>query len=420
MVLIAAALLALGLANSPLAQAYANLLALELTAAAGDFVVEKPLLLWINDGLMGVFFFLVGLEIKREIRIGELSTPRKALLPTVAALGGMLVPAGIYLLFNYGGPAEAGWGVPMATDIAFALGVLALLGDRVPNGLRVFLAALAIVDDIGAVIVIAVFYTDGVSLHSLAIGGAAFAAAIGMNRLGVRSSVAYFIAGTICWLGFLKSGVHATIAAVMMAFTIPGRTRIDGAALLRRISAYVERLREVGLPNDRRINTPEQQHLFDGLDDHISDASSPLVRLEHALAPLVAFLVLPTFALANAGLSFADSSAESFGTPLVLGTMAGLCLGKPLGVTLLCWFAVKLGWADLPAGVTWRAVLGVSLLAGIGFTMALFISGLAFDQEMHETAKIGIFTASLLSGVAGWVVLRTALRRGERGSPSRG
>jgi len=240
-------------------------------------------------------------------------------------------------------------------------------------------------------------------------GAGAFGSAVLMNLLGVRSTVAFLIAGLVCWLGFLKSGVHATIAAVMMAFTIPAKTRIDGVALLSRIDAYVQRLQKIGIPTDRRINTSEQQQVFDAMAEDISDASSPLIRLEHLLVPVVTFLVLPAFALANAGLNLSEPSAETFERPVVLGIMAGLVIGKPIGVALFCWAAVKLGWADLPKGVTWRAVQGVSLLAGIGFTMSLFISGLAFDAATHEAAKVGILTASLVSGVAGWALLRGAL-----------
>lgn len=405
--LMGAAVLAIVLANSPWRHLYEQALALPVSVGAGGFVVDKPLLLWINDGLMGIFFFHVGLEIKREVLQGELSTLRKAALPAVAAFGGMVVPAAFYYAFNAGQRGADGWGIPMATDIAFALGVLALLGSRVPDSLKIFLTALAIVDDIGAVLVIAIFYTDTVSVVSLTIGAALYLCAIGFNLLRVRSSVAYFILGTLVWLAFLKSGVHATIAALLMAFTIPASTPSDGKQLIERVEGHLQRLKELLGPDSRVLATAEQQHTLDSLGMHIERASSPLLKLEHALVPVVSILVLPVFALANAGVSLGAGSAEAVSDPVAVGIIVGLFVGKQIGVTLFAWLAVKLNLADLPRGVGWRGVHGVGVLAGIGFTMSLFIAGLAFGPELSEVAKVGILAGSFISGVVGWALLRS-------------
>jgi NhaA family Na+:H+ antiporter len=323
----------------------------------------------------------------------------------------MLVPALIYALINWGKPGEAGWGIPMATDIAFALGVLALLGERVPTGLKVFLTALAIVDDIGAVLVIAIFYTDGVALVSLGLGALLYLTAFGFNRLRVRSSVAYFVLGTLVWLAFLKSGVHATIAALLMAFTIPTGTQINGRVLLTRLERYTANLRDVGVPSNRGMNTPEQESVLGEMIMNIDRAGSPLLRLEHALVPLVSFFVLPVFALANAGVALDANSLRAIMDPISLGIVAGLLLGKQIGVTLFTWLAVRFGIADLPPGVTFAGVYGVGIIAGVGFTMSLFVSGLAFNAQLAETAKVGILLGSIASGLLGVIVLHSALPR---------
>jgi len=298
--LLAATGAALVWANSAWHGSYQRLLGMRLTVGIGGFVLQKPMLLWINDGLMAIFFFVVGLEVKRELIAGELSSWRKASLPITAAVGGMLVPALFYLLLNHGGVGAAGWGIPMATDIAFALGILALLGDRVPVGLKVFLTALAIADDIGAILVIALFYTDSISLVSLGIGGLFFLLSVAANAAGVRSAVVYFLLGSAVWLAFLKSGVHATLAAVLMAMTIPARTRIEGGAVLDRLLGLLDALRESGMARDRTMLTIEQHHIVDDMERTLEDATAPLQRLEHALVGVVTFLVLPVFALANA------------------------------------------------------------------------------------------------------------------------
>ncbi len=410
MLLMGAGVLAVILANSPWAHTYERLLALPVELAVGDFSVDKPLHAWINDGLMGVFFFYVGLEIKRELIVGELSTWRSASLPAFAAVGGMLVPAGIYASINVGeGNAAAGWGVPMATDIAFALGVLALLGDRVPSGLRVFLTALAVVDDIGAVLVIALFYTEGVSWLSLGAAGACLVGALALNRLGVRSTIAYLLVGLSMWLAFLKSGVHATIAALLMAFVIPASTRIDGRLMARHLEYCLTRLHEIGVPTDRELNAPDVQHTLDSMSSTIGRAGAPLQKLAHALDPFVAFVVLPVFAFANAGVAFASIETQALFGSAALGIALGLFVGKPIGVVVFAWVAVKVGAASLPSGVNWRGVQGVGMLAGIGFTMSLFIAGLAFSSDLAQVAKVAIFVASLLSGVIGWWLVKRSL-----------
>jgi len=393
-------------ANSAWGESYHHLLHTELGVGIGEGRVVKTLHHWVNDGLMAVFFFVVGLEIKREILVGELSSVRKATLPAIAALGGMVVPALLYFLLN---PPETqqGWGVPMATDIAFALGVLALLGDRVPLGLRVFLTALAIVDDIGAVLVIAIFYTDDLTALALLAGAICLAISLLMNRMQVRSPVAYLVVGVAAWFGFLESGIHATIAALLMAFTIPARTRIDGESFMLRLNMLSKRLEKVGLPTSTDLNNAEQQHIFEKMNHLIDDASSPLVRIEHALSGLVTFVVLPVFALSNAGVHLGSGLGEALASPMAIGIVVGLFVGKTAGIFGASWIAVKLGVADLPAKVRWVQVLGVAVLGGIGFTMALFIASLAFETtEQLETAKVGILCASVLSGVVGWSIVR--------------
>ena len=406
--LMAAALVAVVWANSPWGGAYHDWLHTQVRAGIGSFTISKTLHHWINDGIMAVFFFLVGLEIKREVLSGELSTLRKAALPAVAAAGGMIVPAALYLVFNPSGPARAGWGVPMATDIAFALGVLALLGSRVPIGLKVFLTALAIVDDIGAVLVIAFFYTEGLSLVSVGVGLGVFGLAILASILQVRNWLVYFGLGLIVWFAFLQSGVHATIAALLMAFAIPDRTRLADAEVTSRLRAKLEALEQAVASGDKHA----QAQAAAGVGAVLEASGSPLKRLEHALHPLVALFILPLFALANAGVTLRGPVGAALADPITLGVAAGLFLGKPIGVFLFSWAAVKAGLADLPARVNWRQILGVASMAGIGFTMALFIAGLAFPNAANlEASKLGILGASTLSGLVGWAFLRFGCER---------
>jgi len=378
--LVAAAVLAMGLENSPLATFYNSLLETPMAIRVGAFQIHKPLLLWINDGLMAVFFFLVGLEIKREVLEGELSRPAQIVLPAFAAAGGMLAPALIYAALNrHDAVALNGWAIPAATDIAFALGVLMLLGNRVPTALKLFLMTLAILDDLGAIVIIAIFYTADLSLASLVAAFSAMAVLISMNRRGVMNVAAYLLVGLVMWASVLKSGVHATLAGVVLAMVIP-------------------------------------------LRDPAKPRHSPLRELEHDLHPPVAYVILPLFAFANAGVSFHGVTIATLVTPIPLGIAAGLFFGKQLGVFVAAWLAVKLRLAVLPKGVTWGQIYGVAILCGVGFTMSLFIGSLAFEhagQEYGANVRLGVLLGSVLSAAAGYLVLRLALRRRPGRRPGR-
>jgi len=376
-ILVAAAVVALLWANSPFGSWYDAILQLPVAVQVGAAKLAKPLLLWINDGLMAIFFLLVGMEIKREVLQGELSSPAKAALPAIAAMGGMVAPAGIYLLINAGNPeALRGWAIPAATDIAFAVGVLALLGRHAPASLKIFLLALAILDDLGAIAIIAAFYTAELSWVALGFATLAIVGLGVLNALGVQRLGGYILLGAFLWVCVLESGVHATLAGVVTAFAIPLAAR-------------------PGEPDDL----------------------SPLHRLEHALHPWVAFAILPVFAFANAGVSLSGTSLATLGESIPLGIAAGLFLGKQLGVIAATWVAVRLGVGALPEGANWTQVYGVALLTGIGFTMSLFIGALAFETAEHAAAvRIGVIGGSLLSAVAGYAVLRLSspVRRAER------
>lgn len=406
-ILLTMAIIALILANSPLAGSYQALLDTHLGISLGPFVLEDTVLHWVNDGLMAIFFFLVGLEIKREVVVGELADPRAAALPIVAALGGVLVPAAIYVALNVGQPGARGWGVPMATDIAFALGCLALLGDRVPFALKVFLTAVAIVDDLIAVLVIAVFYSGGLNVVALGIGIGVLGVLMLANILGMRHVLLYCGLGVVVWLAFLQSGVHATIAGVLIALTIPARNRIDAPTFLqcaRDLLSVFERSAQEPSP---MLTDQVQQESVIELEELCEQVQAPLQKLEHALQGWVALVIMPIFALANAGVALSAQSFSSESLPVVLGIVFGLVLGKPIGLLGAAWLAVRTGLADLPQGVTWRQMAGVGVLAGIGFTMSLFIAALAFAQpEVLATAKLGILIASLIAGSAGLLLLR--------------
>ncbi len=402
--LLAAAAIALVWANSPFAASYESLWGTTLTIGAGDVGLSKTLHHWINDGLMVIFFLVVGLEIKREVLVGELASVRRAVLPIAAALGGAVVPAILFLLVAGGDPeAVRGWGVPMATDIAFALGVLALLGSRVPVGLRIFLTALAIVDDLLAVTVIAVFYSADLSLPALAAGAALSGALLVANRLGVRRPVVYAVLGLALWLAILQSGIHATIVGVLLALTIPARTRIDPADFLHKAR---------GLLGDyarRESDDADEAHhaaLWE-LEDLTEGAQAPMLRMEHALHPWVAFFIVPLFALANAGVSIGGDLGAIVTEPIVLGVVIGLVAGKQVGILLAAWLIVRSGWASLPTGVSWRHIYGAAWLGGIGFTMSLFVADLAFGTSPAlALAKIGILGASVVAGTGGYLILR--------------
>ena len=404
--LIGCTLAALLWANSPWSHAYFELWHTKLTVGFAEATLSKEIHFWINDGLMAIFFLLVGLEIKREVLIGELASLQKAALPLFAAIGGMFLPAGFYFLFNQSGPGVAGWGVPMATDIAFALGVLTLLGDRVPTQLKVFLAALAIADDIGAVLVIAFFYTDQLSWISLAVAGVFFLALIVMNRIGARHPLIYIILGLGLWLGFLQSGIHATVAGVLLALTIPSHRRIDSEAFLDRSDKILGEFRHADKCEDAIEASATRSAALSLLATDCHYAEAPMLRFEHALVPWIKHAIMPLFALANAGVYLGGDVFQDLVSPISIGIICGLVLGKPLGIAVFAWLAVRLRLAALPSGVNWRQILGVGMLGGIGFTMSLFISSLAFVNNAEiEIAKIGILVASIVSAVAGTLVV---------------
>jgi NhaA family Na+:H+ antiporter len=405
-VLLACAVVALLWANSPLGEYYFRLWSTPVEVRFGNLIdIDKPLLLWINDGLMAVFFFLVGMEIKRELLVGELRSPRKAMLPMAAAVGGMVVPALIYASLNWGTPEIRGWGIPMATDIAFALGALALLGTRAPLALKVFLTALAIVDDLGAVLVIALFYTENLKVNALLYSLLFWGAMIAMNRLGVRSGLAYFLVSVGMWYFMLKSGVHATVAGVLGAFAIPVRSRIDPELFIVRVREY---LNQFDQPITERtiILSPEQQSAVEAIEREALRVQSPLQRLEHRLHYFVAFFVMPIFALANAGVALGGEGGLNWTSRVIWGVALGLLIGKPLGIALFSWLAVRLGLAQLPQGINFVHIVGVGFLGGIGFTMALFIAGLAFRGDELNYAKLGILAGSALAGAIGFMMLR--------------
>ena len=407
--LMIATLLALIWANSPWSDSYQALWHTNVTVGFGSFEISKDLLHWINDGLMAVFFFVVGLEIKREVLVGELASPRKAILPIIAAVGGMLVPAGFFLLLNPSGPAHAGWGIPMATDIAFALGILSLLGKRVPLSLKIFLTAVAIVDDLGAVLVIALFYTSKIVWGSLLLGAVVFIILVVINKLGVRSPIVYTLLGLVLWAAFLKSGVHATIAGVLLAMTIPVRTRINTEEFVNHASYFLDEFRKSGKSGESVLTNKSQRSAIQAIEVAAEHAQTPLQRLEHTLHPWVGYFVMPVFAFANAGLVIGSDFLSGFAQPVTLGIMAGLIFGKQIGIFGAGYIAVKLGWSDLPDGMTWTRLYGLACLAGIGFTMSLFIAGLAFGvSEFLSLAKAGILVASLISGTFGAFILSRA------------
>ena len=405
--------LALLWANSPWGDAYDRLWGAYVTVGGGDLVIRETLGHWVNDGLMAVFFFVVGLEIKREVLIGELASPRRAALPIAAAIGGMVVPALLYVSLNRSGDAVSGWGIPMATDIAFSLGVLALLGSRAPAALKVFLTALAIVDDLGAVLVIALFYTDAIAWTALAWGLGLLGLLAVANWLGVRRTLVHGLIGLGVWVAFLQSGVHATIAGILVAMTIPARAVINAHAFVARGRAILATFEQVSTHRGKAGSTEAQHAALQALEDAVDHVEAPLQRLEHALHSWVAFVILPIFALANAGVDLSGDVGAMFTEPVTLGVILGLLLGKPLGVTAAAWLAVRSGLAAKPESVSWRQLHGAGWLAGIGFTMSLFIAALAFgDGPLLDAAKLGILSASVVAGLIGWVLLRTqAVRR---------
>ncbi len=381
-----------------------------VSIGVGGALLTLSLHHWINDGLMAIFFFGIGLEIKREVLVGELASPRHAALPIAAAIGGMLVPAALYILFNAGTPAANGWGVPMATDIAFAIGILTMLGKRVPMALKVFLAALAIVDDLGAVVVIALFYTATIHLESVWAALAILVALMVVNRQGVRHPAAYVVLGIGLWLAVLSSGIHATIAGVLLAMTIPSRARIDTDQFLAQNRATLVEFERAGHSREDEFISEAHQSALQALKASAIYVQTPMERLEHALHPWITFVIMPIFALANAGVSFSGFDVSALTDPVVLGVFLGLVVGKQTGIMAFVWVAVRSGVAALPFDVRWLHLYGAACLAGIGFTMSLFIANLAFGQGPElASAKLGILGASVIAGLAGWMILRSAL-----------
>ena len=404
--LFAAAVLALAWANSPWSTTYFRLWQQTLSIDLGVFALTKDLRHWINDGLMALFFFLVGLEIKRELVHGELSDARQAALPGFAALGGMVGPALLYLALNAGGEGERGWGIPMATDIAFALAVLALAGPRIPSSARVFLLALAIADDIGAILVIALFYTQELAVGSLAISCVLLAVIVIMRRMGARNALAYAVVGTMFWAAVLKSGVHATIAGVVLGILTPANPPFARSRFVESAELLVDRIRKAEAEGNRAA----AEAVLGQFEELSSATEAPVERLERKVHPWISYLVLPLFGLANTGVSLGGQQwGELLRSPVLIGIAIGLMLGKPLGILAFTWAAVRFKVSKLPPELTWQLLGGLGLLAGIGFTVSLFIAGLAFEeQRLLSQSKIAILAASLMAGLFGFLFLRRA------------
>jgi Na+:H+ antiporter, NhaA family len=408
--LVAAAITALLWANSPWGEAYEHMLHAEMSLTIAGHSFSMHILHWIDDALMAVFFFTVGLEIKREVLAGELSSPRQAALPIAAAIGGCVVPALIYVAINLGEPTLRGWAVPMATDIAFALGVLTLLGSRVPLWLVVFLTALAIVDDLIAVVVIALFYTASIDFGALGAAALITLFVVGMNVRDVRSPLAYLAVGTLLWFAMFQSGIHATIAGVIMGLSIPASPRKDRLRFVDDITHALEHFKAAKSMNHTPVNRRQQEALH-GIRRAVIDVDSPSHRLEHALHPIVSYAILPVFAIANAGVAVPLSHVvDAVSRPGGLGVGLGLVLGKPIGIVLASWLAVRSGAAEMPKGGKWSYLVGASILGGIGFTMSLFVTGLAFDDPSHiADAKVGILLGSVIAAGVGVTVLHRVL-----------
>ena len=412
-ILMICTIIAMFLANSFLRESYEHLLHTELAISIGGAELRHTLHHWINDGLMALFFFVVGLEIKREVIVGEISDPRAALMPIMAAIGGMVFPALLYSSINFAGDGANGWGVPMATDIAFAVGVLALLGSRVPKSVVTFLVALAIVDDLGAVIVIALFYTEQLFIGWLVLAGVLLLVLISFNRFGIRRPLPYFFVGFLIWFAMLQSGVHATLAGVLVALTIPVKPRYDTRAFVDHMRDLLQDLKSIR--DEYRdsqfciIHDSKARGVLQTLENGVHAVESPLQRLEHSMHMPVAFLVIPLFALANAGIPVELSSlGNTLGNSITLGVMAGLIVGKMLGITGVVWLAVKLGIGRLPEDMSVRHLVGIGLLGGIGFTMSIFIAELGFAGQTESLlmAKTGVLFASIITGSLGYLWLR--------------
>jgi len=407
-ILMSMTIVALILANTPLADIYSHLFHIKIDFSVGSWSLSHSLHHWINDGLMAIFFFMVGLEIKREVLIGELSEIKVAILPILSAIGGMILPALIYLSINAGTPSSIGWGIPMATDIAFAISALVLLGKRVSPALVTFLVALAIVDDLGAVIVIAIFYTEEIKILALVLAGVSFLVMVILNRFGIRMILPYFIVGLFMWFFMLESGVHATIAGVIAAMAIPSKPKYSPVDFTNHTKNLLDEYDNYPVATNHVMHE-KQKAILQNIKDKIDSVSSPAAKLEHDLHLPISLIIIPLFALANAGISIDFSSiSNTIMQPVSLGVIFGLIVGKVLGIAGVAWLAIKLKIATLPENSTMTQIFGVAFLGGIGFTMSIFVADLAFigDEELIFQAKVGILLASLISGLIGFFWLR--------------
>ena len=408
--LLIATIVAISVANSPFDYIFGPVTESHFLIGIPEVIIDKSLHFWINDALMAVFFFVVGLEIKRSLLLGELASVRQAALPIFAAAGGMIVPAAVYLLLNNEGEAARGWGIPMSTDIAFSLGVLALLGTRAPLSLKVFLTAFAIVDDIGAIVVIAVFFTETISWSHLGVAAAMLGVLGVFNLLGVRNILVYVLVSIVIWVSFFESGIHPTISGVLIALTIPLRVRIQPEHFTARARALLDIFEREG-SGERRgalaLTTEAQRGVLEELEGLSKQVESPLQRLEHALHPWVAFAIVPVFALANAHVHLPSGFDVILQSPVAWGIILGLAVGKPVGIVLFAWIAVRTGIATLPRGIGWIQIAGAAMLGGIGFTMAIFVTGLAFSSDaLILQSKIAILISSIITGLVGFLLIR--------------
>jgi NhaA family Na+:H+ antiporter len=404
--LMIAAIIAMVWSNSPYADIYFGIWDTEFTLGHGVFQVSEPLILWINDGLMALFFFVVGLEIKREVMAGELSTVKDLVLPLTAAVGGMVVPAIIFLLVLGNTEGGNGWGIPMATDIAFSLGVLSLLGSKVPIGLKVFLTALAIIDDIGAILIIAFFYSHDIQWMYLGVATGLFLVLLIFNYFYLRTVALYILVGLFVWFCFLKSGVHPTVAGVLVALTIPARRKMKMNNFMEQAKSSLIKFKNAKLPDSKVLLGKEQISAVDNILESAKKVQSPVQKLENSLSNFTANLVMPIFALANASVVIVANEFNLLDR-VTLSVGLGLLLGKVVGVSFFSWLSVRLGWAQLPTSVSWAQIVGVGFLAGIGFTMSLFITKLAYtDAEVINASKIGIVIGSIIAGTIGFIVLK--------------
>ena len=416
--LLIASAIALIMANSPWSEQFFHFWETKIGFRIGSFELSLSLHHWINDALMAVFFMVVGLEIKREILVGELKDRRKALLPSMAAIGGMVVPAIVYFVFNIRQPGQNGWAIPMATDIAFALGIMALLGKRVPLELKIFLAALAIVDDIAAVLVIAIFYTEQITLGWLAAAIVLLGITAIAGRFGVNRPFIFFTIAAAIWLALHESGLHATLAGILVAITVPATSRIDPREYFNNDCERLEKLSSLEWSNQSVLTNKDQQKIVKDLNLAANQLEPPLIQLEHNLHPYVSYFILPLFALANAGVVINSDSWKGLLDPLSLGVILGLVVGKQIGVTFFSWIAIKLGWASLPKSINLKHIYGASWLTGIGFTMSLFITDLAFkDPFLQDKARIAILLASLVAGLGGYLILNHTLPKKAQKKP---